>query len=179
MSEEAASRDAVIRYPSLGVMIEVPSALYILPEMAPLIDFWSVGSNDLTQYLLAVDRNNARVASIYDAFHPAVIRALQLLVDASQRYHKPVSVCGELAGDPVGVLLLLAMGYRRFSMNTHNISRIKYVLRQSDLGELKTLLADGLKHDNPTCCAACLPATWKNTGWADCCGLGHKVRLPD
>jgi phosphotransferase system enzyme I (PtsP) len=75
VSEEAASRDAVIRYPSLGVMIEVPSALYILPEMAPLIDFWSVGSNDLTQYLLAVDRNNARVASIYDAFHPAVIRA--------------------------------------------------------------------------------------------------------
>ena len=84
MSEEAASRDAVIRYPSLGVMIEVPSALFILPEMAPLIDFWSVGSNDLTQYLLAVDRNNSRVANIYDAFHPAVIRALQLLVDATE-----------------------------------------------------------------------------------------------
>jgi hypothetical protein len=103
---------------------------------------------------------------------------LQLLVDASRRYHKPVSVCGELAGDPVGVLLLLAMGYRRFSMNTHNISRIKYVLRQSDLGELKALMADGLKHDNPTCCAACLPAIWKNTVWADCCGLGTRSGCP-
>ncbi|MCV5398002.1 phosphoenolpyruvate-protein phosphotransferase PtsP, partial [Escherichia coli] len=78
----------------------------------------------------------------------AVIRALQQLVDASHRYQKPVSVCGELAGDPVGVLLLLAMGYRRFSMNTHNIARIKYVLRQSTLSELTELMADGLKHDN-------------------------------
>ena len=73
-------------------MIRSPLRLYILPEMAPLIDFWSVGSNDLTQYLLAVDRNNARVASIYDAFHPAVIRALQLLVDASRRYHRSRSL---------------------------------------------------------------------------------------
>ncbi|MGL5030952.1 MAG: phosphoenolpyruvate--protein phosphotransferase [Aeromonas sp.] len=149
VSQEAASRNGVIRYPSLGVMIEVPSALFILPEMAPLIDFWSVGSNDLTQYLLAVDRNNARVANIYDAFHPAVIRALQQLVDASFRYQKPVSVCGELAGDPVGVLLLLAMGYRRFSMNTHNIARIKYVLRHATLTDLSELLAKGLAHDNP------------------------------
>ncbi|MNC04866.1 Phosphoenolpyruvate-protein phosphotransferase [compost metagenome] len=179
VSEEAASRDAVIRYPSLGVMIEVPSALYILPEMAPLIDFWSVGSNDLTQYLLAVDRNNARVASIYDAFHPAVIRALQLLVDASHRYQKPVSVCGELAGDPVGVLLLLAMGYRRFSMNTHNISRIKYVLRQSDLGELKALMADGLKHDNPHVLRGLFARYLEEHGLGGLLRAGHKTKLPD
>lgn len=179
VSEEAASRDAVIRYPSLGVMIEVPSALYILPEMAPLIDFWSVGSNDLTQYLLAVDRNNARVASIYDAFHPAVIRALQLLVDASRRYHKPVSVCGELAGDPVGVLLLLAMGYRRFSMNTHNISRIKYVLRQSHLDELTALMSDGLKHDNPHVLRGLFARYLEEHGLGGLLRAGHKVRLPD
>jgi phosphotransferase system enzyme I (PtsP) len=145
--EEVAARGNTLCYPALGVMIEVPSALYILPEMAPLIDFWSVGSNDLTQYLLAVDRNNARVASIYDAFHPAVIRALQLLVDSARRYGKPVSVCGELAGDPIGVLVLLAMGYRRFSMNTRNIPRIKYVLRHVALCELTPLLAEGLRMD--------------------------------
>ena len=73
-----------------------------------------MGSNDLTQYLLAVDRNNARVASIYDAFHPAVIRALQLW-STPPGYHKPVSVCGELAGDPVGVLLLPGHGLSPFS----------------------------------------------------------------
>ncbi|WP_421158105.1 phosphoenolpyruvate--protein phosphotransferase [Aeromonas dhakensis] len=179
VSEEAASRSAVIRYPSLGVMIEVPSALYILPEMAPLIDFWSVGSNDLTQYLLAVDRNNARVANIYDAFHPAVIRALQLLVDASHRYHKPVSVCGELAGDPVGVLLLLAMGYRRFSMNTHNIARIKYVLRQANLSELTVLLTDGLKHDNPHVLRGLFARYLEEHGLGGLLRAGHKAKQID
>ncbi|WP_319783339.1 phosphoenolpyruvate--protein phosphotransferase [Oceanisphaera sp. IT1-181] len=132
----------VIRYPSLGVMIEVPSLLYLLPELAPLVDFWSVGTNDLTQYLLAVDRNNGRVANIYDALHPAVLRALQQIIDTGERFGKPVSICGELAGDPIGVLILLAMGYRRFSMNSSNILRIKYIVRQSRCDELKKLLAE-------------------------------------
>ncbi|ART80072.1 phosphoenolpyruvate--protein phosphotransferase [Oceanisphaera avium] len=131
----------VIRYPSLGVMIEVPSLLYLLPDLAPLVDFWSVGTNDLTQYLLAVDRNNGRVANIYDALHPAVLRALQHIIEAAQRFAKPVSICGELAGDPIGVLILLAMGYRRFSMNSSNILRIKYIVRQSRCDELQNLLA--------------------------------------
>ena len=179
ISEELGPKGGSVRYPMLGAMIEVPSILYILPEMAPYVDFWSVGSNDLTQYLLAVDRNNARVASIYDAFHPAVIRALQLLVDASHRYQKPVSVCGELAGDPVGVLLLLAMGYRRFSMNTHNISRIKYVLRQSDLGELKALMADGLKHDNPHVLRGLFARYLEEHGLGGLLRAGHKTKLPD
>ncbi|MFM4825307.1 phosphoenolpyruvate--protein phosphotransferase [Aeromonas bivalvium] len=174
VSEEAAVRGVTINYPSLGAMIEVPSALYILPEMAPLIDFWSVGSNDLTQYLLAVDRNNARVANIYDAFHPAVIRALQLLVDASRRYQKPVSVCGELAGDPVGVLLLMAMGYRRFSMNTNNIARIKYVLRHARLSELTDLLAEGLKHDNPHVLRGLFARYLEEHGLGGLLRAGHK-----
>jgi phosphotransferase system enzyme I (PtsP) len=138
----------VIRYPSLGVMIEVPSLLYQLPELAPLVDFWSVGTNDLTQYLLAVDRNNGRVADIYDAMHPAVLRALQQIIDAARRYAKPVSICGELAGDPVGVLVLLAMGYRRFSMNNSNIMRIKYIVRQSRTDELKKVFQEALSHQH-------------------------------
>ena len=131
----------VIRYPCLGVMIEVPSLLYLLPDLAPLVDFWSVGTNDLTQYLLAVDRNNGRVANIYDALHPAVLRALQQIIAAGKRFGKPVSICGELAGDPIGVLILLAMGYRHFSMNSSNILRIKYIVRQARIDELKKLLA--------------------------------------
>nr|WP_279382278.1 phosphoenolpyruvate--protein phosphotransferase [Oceanisphaera pacifica] len=142
VSAETAQQKGDIRYPCLGVMIEVPSLLYLLPELAPLVDFWSVGTNDLTQYLLAVDRNNGRVASIYDAFHPAILRALQQIFDVAERYGKPVSVCGELAGDPIGVLVLMAMGYRRFSMNNSNILRIKYIVRQSRCDELQKLLQD-------------------------------------
>lgn len=148
VSEELGRRGSSIRYPSLGAMIEVPSALYILPEMAAYVDFWSVGSNDLTQYLLAVDRNNSRVADIYDAFHPAVIRALYQVAQEAHQHAKPVSVCGELAGDPLGVLVLMAMGYRRFSMNLSSIPKIKYVIRRASLDELQPLLELGLKQDN-------------------------------
>ncbi|WP_445396439.1 phosphoenolpyruvate--protein phosphotransferase [Zobellella sp. An-6] len=148
VSAETSEQQGVIRYPSLGVMIEVPSLLYQLPELAPLVDFWSVGTNDLTQYLLAVDRNNGRVADIYDAMHPAVLRALQQIIDAARRYAKPVSICGELAGDPVGVLVLLAMGYRRFSMNNSNIMRIKYIVRQSRTDELQKVLREALSHQH-------------------------------
>ncbi|GHA08463.1 phosphoenolpyruvate--protein phosphotransferase [Oceanisphaera arctica] len=148
VSAETADQQGIIRYPSLGVMIEVPSLLYLLPDLAPLVDFWSVGTNDLTQYLLAVDRNNGRVAGIYDTLHPAVLRALQQIIDAARRYAKPVSICGELAGDPIGVLVLLAMGYRRFSMNNSNLMRIKYIVRQSRCDELQKLLQEALSYQN-------------------------------
>lgn len=148
ISEELGRKGSSIRYPMLGAMIEVPAILYILPEMAPYVDFWSVGSNDLTQYLLAVDRNNARVAALYDAFHPAVIRVLQQLVNEAHLQGKPISICGELAGDPLGVLILMAMGYRRFSMNLNNIAKIKYVIRRTRLSDLTALLELGLKQND-------------------------------
>ena len=148
ISEELGPKGGSVRYPMLGAMIEVPSILYILPEMAPYVDFWSVGSNDLTQYLLAVDRNNARVSALYDAFHPAVIRVLKQVVETANAQGKPVSICGELAGDPLGVLILMAMGYRRFSMNLNNLARIKYVIRRTNLTELTPLLELGLKQND-------------------------------
>lgn len=145
ISEELKAKGSSIRYPSLGIMIEVPAAIYLLPDIAPLVDFWSVGTNDLTQYLLAVDRNNARVADMYDGLHPSVLRALSQIIQMANEFAKPVSVCGELAGDPVGVLILLAMGYRRFSMNLNSISKIKYLLRRVSVHELQPLLADAMK----------------------------------
>ncbi len=149
VSDELRARGSAIRYPSLGVMIEVPAAIYLLPDLAPYVDFWSVGTNDLTQYLLAVDRNNARVAQMYDGLHPAVLRALQQIVQTANQQAKPVSVCGELAGDPVGVLILLAMGYRRFSMNLNNIAKIKYMLRRVRTEELLPLLDQAIQlHDS-------------------------------
>jgi len=133
--------------PKLGVMIEVPSAIYLLPELAARVDFWSVGSNDLTQYMLAVDRNNVRVAKLYDTFHPAVLRALHDIIKQAEKLNVPVSVCGELAGDPVGAVILMAMGYRKLSMNSFNLPRIKYVLRHTDLSYMQRILQRALAMD--------------------------------
>ena len=125
--------------PKVGVMLEVPSVLYQLNELAELVDFFSVGSNDLTQYLLAVDRNNARVSRLYQSFHPAVLRALLQVAKQSNTLDMPVTVCGEIAAEPGGVMLLLAMGYRKLSINSHSLAQVKWVIRrQSDarMGEI-------------------------------------------
>ncbi|WP_419570995.1 phosphoenolpyruvate--protein phosphotransferase [Rheinheimera sp.] len=133
----------------VGVMVEVPSIMYQLPELARKVDFCSVGTNDLTQYLLAVDRNNPRVASLYDAMHPAVLRALHQLCLQSQALQFPVSICGELAGEPAGVLILAAMGYDKFSMNNSNLAKIKWLLRRVHLSELQLLLPEILACQSP------------------------------
>ncbi|HSW69711.1 MAG TPA: phosphoenolpyruvate--protein phosphotransferase [Gammaproteobacteria bacterium] len=119
-----------IQMPEVGVMIEVPSAVYQARAIAKRVDFLSVGSNDLTQYLLAVDRNNARVANLYDSLHPAVLRALMQTVEGGHQEGKHVSICGELGGDPVAVLLLVAMGFDSLSMSASSLSRMKWVIRQ-------------------------------------------------
>ncbi|MEJ2044008.1 MAG: phosphoenolpyruvate--protein phosphotransferase [Reinekea sp.] len=138
-----------VEMPEFGVMIEVPSALYLIHEFNNLVDFLSVGSNDLTQYLLAVDRNNPRVAGIYDSMHPAVLKALKTVVDEANDIGKPISICGELAGDPVGAVTLVGLGYRHLSMSSANLLRVKSVLRQIDAGWAETV-ANGLLHlDDP------------------------------
>lgn len=135
--------------PKIGVMIEVPSIMYMLPELAQKVDFCSVGTNDLTQYLLAVDRNNAMVASLYDAKHPAVLRALYQLGTQAKALQFPISICGELAGEPGGVLLLSAMGFTRFSMNSSHLAKIKWLLRRVELSELTLLLQSVLVCHSP------------------------------
>jgi phosphotransferase system enzyme I (PtsP) len=131
--------------PKIGIMLEVPSVIFQLKELAERVDFFSVGSNDLTQYLLAVDRNNAQVASLHDAYHPAVLRALNLIAEQSAQHLVPLSLCGELAGEPAGALLLLAMGFDKLSMNGHNIARIKWVVRHVDFKRAKVILSHTLK----------------------------------
>ncbi|MEW6990057.1 phosphoenolpyruvate--protein phosphotransferase [Colwelliaceae bacterium 6441] len=139
LSSELGSTITLVR-PRVGIMIEVPSVIFQLAELANKVDFFSVGSNDLTQYLLAVDRNNARVANIYSSYHPSVLRALKLIAQESQKHAIPLSLCGELASEPAGALLLLAMGYDKLSMNPHNISRIKWVVRHVDYKMAKKIL---------------------------------------
>ncbi|ENM5744924.1 phosphoenolpyruvate--protein phosphotransferase [Vibrio mimicus] len=139
--QEVSLLDPRIVMPQIGIMIEVPSMLYLLPLIADKIDFVSVGTNDLTQYLLAVDRNNARVADVYESMHPAVVMALKQIQVTCETHQIPVCVCGELAGDPIGALLLIGLGYTTLSMNTSNVAKVKYLVRHSELAELK-LLAD-------------------------------------
>lgn len=137
-----------IPLPPVGVMVEVPAAVYQAAAFARRVDFLSVGSNDLTQYLLAVDRNNARVSDLYHAFHPAVLEALVAVVDGGRSEGKPVNICGELAGDPMASVLLLAMGFDVLSMNATSLPRVKKSIRSISYAEAVEVLAEVRGLDN-------------------------------
>ncbi|MBE1300096.1 MAG: phosphoenolpyruvate--protein phosphotransferase [Alteromonadaceae bacterium] len=145
VSEEAAREQLSLTKPKIGVMLEVPAILYQLPKIAELVDFFSVGSNDLTQYLLAVDRNNARVSDLYDSYHPAVLHALNDIAQRCRELNKPVTVCGEMAGEPGGVLLLIAMGYDKLSLNSSGLSKVRWIIRRTARNELSDLLQSALE----------------------------------
>lgn len=130
--------------PLVGAMIEVPSAIYLTAALAKRVDFLSVGTNDLTQYLLAVDRNNAAVATPYDSLHPAVLHAVRHVVEEAHRQGKPAGVCGEIAGDPAGVLLLLGMGADTLSMNPTRLARVKGTIRRFTAQQARALLEEAL-----------------------------------
>ncbi len=134
--------------PQVGIMMEVPSAIYQARALAKRVDFLSVGSNDLTQYLLAVDRNNARVANLFDSLHPAVLRALIQIVEHGHQEGKHVSICGEIASDSVAVMLLVAMEFDSLSMNASSLSRIKYVIRKFTKKRASQLLQEVLSMES-------------------------------
>ena len=136
----------VISYPKLGAMIEVPAATFILEDLAPHIDFFSIGSNDLTQYMLAVDRGNPKVAKLYDCFQPSMLRVFSRLFRiCNHEINKPISVCGELAGDPLGAMMLVSIGYRELSMNYTSIPLVKYILRHVNIAELEAVFNEAIK----------------------------------
>ncbi|WP_342245847.1 phosphoenolpyruvate--protein phosphotransferase [Pseudomonas sp. OTU5201] len=153
-----------IPMPPVGVMIEIPAAVYQTKELSRQVDFLSVGSNDLTQYLLAVDRNNPRVADLYDYLHPAVLQALKKVVDDAHAEGKPVSICGEMAGDPAAAVLLLAMGFDSLSMNATNLPKVKWLLRQVTMSKARELLAQLLAIDNPQVIHSSLHLALRNLG---------------
>ncbi|SDF59948.1 phosphoenolpyruvate--protein phosphotransferase [Phytopseudomonas seleniipraecipitans] len=150
--------------PPIGVMIEIPAAVYQTRDLARQVDFLSVGSNDLTQYLLAVDRNNPRVADLYDFLHPAVLQALTKVVEDAHAEGKPVSICGEMAGDPAAAVLLMAMGFDCLSMNATNLPKVKWLLRQISMGKAKDLLGQVMRIDNPQVIHSTLQLALRNLG---------------
>ncbi|HSH28470.1 MAG TPA: phosphoenolpyruvate--protein phosphotransferase [Thiohalobacter sp.] len=142
--EELAEEGVDVALPQIGVMVEVPSVIYQIPQLAKRVDFFSVGTNDLTQYLLAVDRNNAKVAELYNSLHPAVLQALAQIVDEAHASEREVSVCGEMAGDPAAALMLVGLGVDSLSMSVGSIARVKAVIRAFSLARARELVSTAL-----------------------------------
>ncbi len=149
VKEESNKNRTTLMMPKLGVMLEVPAAVHIMAQLAKDVDFFSVGTNDLTQYLLAVDRNNPRVSALYQSYHPAVLQVMMHIAEQAELLNKPVTVCGELAGDPAGALLLMAMGYTKLSMSAYNVRKINWVLRSIRLYSAQHLLSEVLNLSDP------------------------------
>ncbi len=140
IKDEHNNDGVIVPYPKFGAMIEVPSIIFILDEVSRYIDFFSIGTNDLTQYLLAVDRSNPKVSSLFNSYHPAILRVLRDLKQKADSLGKLIAVCGEMAGDTLGVLIMLSFGYREFSMNLCNIPKIKYLLRRIDIKKINSIV---------------------------------------
>ena len=129
----------------IGGMIEVPAAALAIGPFLRRLDFLSIGTNDLIQYTLAIDRSDEQVASLYEPLHPAVLMLLAHIIGSSERAGVPVSMCGELAGDPHMTRLLLGMGLRQFSMFPAQIPEVKQKIKQSDISELTPVVRRILK----------------------------------
>jgi phosphotransferase system enzyme I (PtsI) len=128
----------------LGIMVEVPATIQIAEELAREVDFFSIGTNDLIQYGLAIDRGNELVSNMYTPFHPAILRMMVKAVDAAKSVGIPISVCGEMAGDPLTIVLLVGMGLDSLSMNPVSLPRVKKILRSISQAEAKKLLEKAL-----------------------------------
>ncbi|MBI5014060.1 MAG: phosphoenolpyruvate--protein phosphotransferase [Deltaproteobacteria bacterium] len=130
----------------VGIMIEVPSAAVTAELLAPYVDFFSIGTNDLIQYALAIDRVNEHVAYLYEPLHPAVLRLVRMVVDAGHRQGIKVAVCGEMAGDELYTLVLLGLGVDELSMHALSVPRIKRVVNHTSMAEARALVEDILRH---------------------------------
>jgi phosphotransferase system enzyme I (PtsI) len=124
----------------IGIMIETPAAVLIADFLAKEVDFFSVGTNDLIQYCLAIDRGNEHVAYLYEPTHPAVLQALHRVCRAAEAAGIEVGMCGEMAGEDLYSLILIALGFKELSMNAMNISRVKRIVRQITIPEAKQIL---------------------------------------
>jgi phosphotransferase system enzyme I (PtsI) len=144
----------------LGVMIEVPAAVMIADLLAAEADFFSLGTNDLTQYLLAVDRDNVRVAHLYESLHPAVLRAVKRTVEAAATAGIPVEVCGEMASHPIQVLILIGLGLRSLSMAPKAIPVIKETIRSVEMSAAHDVAEQALRSDSADEVRQLLQAWW-------------------
>lgn len=144
-SENQAFDEAI----EVGAMVEIPSAAAIIDLLAQEADFFSIGTNDLIQYLMAVDRLNDRVAHLYEPAHPAVLRTLKTIIDEANRLDIPVSVCGEIAGEPIYASLLLGMGASSLSLTSSMLPEVKYFIRKIDIADARALVEEVMQLNDP------------------------------
>jgi phosphotransferase system enzyme I (PtsI)/phosphotransferase system enzyme I (PtsP) len=161
-----------IERPKVGVMAEVPAITSLIPFLAGKIDFVSIGTNDLSQYVLAVDRSNAKVTHISDPLHPAMIDAVEKIAQVASANGLELSVCGEMAADPCGVVLLLAMGVKTLSMVAFSIPEIKWVIRNISLSDSRIQLEQVRKYQNSEQTRAHLKTFLIDQGLGEIIGLG-------
>ncbi len=133
--------------PSVGVMIEVPSAVFLTQALAERVDYLSIGTNDLSQYILAADRTNAEVTTPYDFLHPAVLHAISMVIRTARASGTPVHVCGEMAGDSAGALMLLGLGAEHLSMSPGTFGGVKRVIGAFTLKRARALAAQALAQE--------------------------------
>jgi len=128
----------------LGAMIEVPALLYQLDELMAEVDFVSIGSNDLFQFFMAVDRGNTQVSERFDPLNAAMLRALRAIIQAGERHNTPVTLCGEMAGNPLMAMALIGLRLRRISMTPSSIGPVKAMLLTLEAKRLQNLLNEAL-----------------------------------
>jgi len=144
---ESLEKDGLVfnRDIDVGIMVEVPSVAVITDLVAPVVDFLSIGTNDLIQYSLAIDRGNRQVAHLYQPLDPAILRLIKHVADVGREMDTPVYMCGEMAARPLHIPLLLGMGINELSMNPQSIPAVKRVIRSLNVGETRTVIKDMLK----------------------------------
>ena len=152
------------RLPPLGIMIETPGAALSADALALEADFFAIGTNDLTAYTLAVDRGESDVSELYDPLHPAVLRLIQFATEAALRMRKPVSVCGEMGGNPTLIPLLMGLGLRSFSMNASAVPRVKQVVRSVDIDACARFARRVMEQSDPAAIRAMVLAFGKAGG---------------
>ncbi|WP_162300014.1 phosphoenolpyruvate--protein phosphotransferase [Kineobactrum sediminis] len=164
--QQLAEEKIPVRRPLVGIMVEVPAAISLLPMWADKLDFISIGSNDLSQYLLALDRNNTRVAGAYDHIHPAVLHEIARIAAVARQIGLPLSLCGEMASDPAAVVFLLGTGIRTLSMSASKLPGIKWLLRSISAADAATLAQQALTLDNSTAIRTLLEEALQQRGLA-------------
>lgn len=146
--QEVRAEGVDAKEPQIGVLLEVPALIMMRQQVINMVDFLAVGTNDLTQYMLAASRSNPRVANSYQEFDPAMLRALRLLAKTAHEASKPIGICGELAGSVEGAVLCIGMGYDVLSMNATNIPRVKWVIRNITMTNCRRIVARTLRMYN-------------------------------
>jgi phosphotransferase system enzyme I (PtsI) len=132
----------------VGMMVETPAAVMMIERFVEEVDFLSIGTNDLIQYTLAVDRSNKDVVGLYNPTDPAILRQIQISIEAADRKQIPISMCGQMSGSPLYTMLLLGMGLRRFSVTPSAIPEVKNVCRSVTLAECQIVAQRSMSMDN-------------------------------